>query len=649
MVRCIAGSVGLTFAILKILRKARGNGGYIQCLERRIYERPLTSEPFIENQSEHISKLSLHQSLVKRKFITKRYRRAREPSRISLRFLRRLKNKSSVLKKFLFKRISSILIPKSSKLHRYVKKVRKLYNTRYKCNHKHDPKIFYLIKVTVPKKTSLLSLSSRLYHVIMKLKCKARRYLSLFSCNSESHMTNYLSFKLSTDVEKNPGPTQRNTDSHETIIKPVMQSDSSIMQLVSPVILMRSRLYELGLQAKDVGGAGDCFFRSVSHQLYGNSNDHMQVRIAGVQYMRDHPERFVESNTDNSWLRYLNDMCIQGTWSDALIVQAVADALNVVIHIVESNPGFSPITTVYPVQERNSLSTITIGHIDECHYVSTTPLQSNASISMYNKSTTDLQSSINKHFIMSIYAICFSIIKSCTYWDSSTLQALHEHACLFYEKCDRHSVSKMPSIVTIYGADIEIKFSQVIQSSLTQCYHVNKEFLVECILKENARSCVTPAGYLFCCNDIYISCIVHHSTSDTCYFVLTYENEQFCLSGPFNLNSLVKKVNDVYRLDDCISNGTQNISYSLFCPSAVSNEERKNIVRTFKSMQKKRDIYNKYNDHYSHLEPAKKKQRYSSMDRAKKDELLETCAKKCKEMDTSKKKQCLKNRRKHIN
>ena len=121
-----------------------------------------------------------------------------------------------MLKKFLFKRISSILIPKSSKLHRYVKKVRKLYNTRYKCNHKHDPKIFYLIKVTVPKKTSLLSLSSRLYHVIMKLKCKARRYLSLFSCNSESH---YFSFQLSTDVEKNPGPTQSNTDSHETIIK----------------------------------------------------------------------------------------------------------------------------------------------------------------------------------------------------------------------------------------------------------------------------------------------------------------------------------------------------------------------------------------------------------------------------------------------
>ena len=69
---------------------------------------------------------------------------------------------------------------------------------------------------------------------------------------------------------------------------------------------------------------------------------------------------------------------------------------------------------------------------------------------------------------------------------------------------------------------------------------------MECILKENARSCVTPtAGYIFCCNDVYISCIVQHSTSDTCYFVLTYENKQFRLSGSFNLNSLVKKVNDI--------------------------------------------------------------------------------------------------------
>ena len=47
-------------------------------------------------------------------------------------------------------------------------------------------------------------------------------------------------------------------------------------------------------------------------------------------------------------------MSSQGTWADALIIQAVADALNVTIQIVESHQGFVPLTTVYPVQERNT-------------------------------------------------------------------------------------------------------------------------------------------------------------------------------------------------------------------------------------------------------------------------------------------------------
>ena len=146
-----------------------------------------------------------------------------------------------------------------------------------------------------------------------------------------------MNFKLSKDVEKIPGPTQYNTDHHGVIIRPFMQNQSSTMQLTSPISsenLMQLRLGEHGLQSIDVGGAGDCFFRSVSHQLYGNSNHHMRIRTAGVQFMRDNPGRFIENNTENSWLRYLN-VSIQGTWADALIIQAVADALKVTIQIVQ--------------------------------------------------------------------------------------------------------------------------------------------------------------------------------------------------------------------------------------------------------------------------------------------------------------------------
>ena len=40
-----------------------------------------------------------------------------------------------MLKKFVFKKISVIEIPKSSKLNRYVNKVRKLNHARYMCTY----------------------------------------------------------------------------------------------------------------------------------------------------------------------------------------------------------------------------------------------------------------------------------------------------------------------------------------------------------------------------------------------------------------------------------------------------------------------------------------------------------------------------------
>ena len=61
------------------------------------------------------------------------------------------------------------------------------------------------------------------------------------------------------------------------------------------------------------------------------------------------------------------------------------------------------------------------------------------------------------------YAVCFSLIKSCTYWDSSTLQALHEHACLFliYENCNVDRVGKMPSNKTV-SSDFKSFLSPVV-------------------------------------------------------------------------------------------------------------------------------------------------------------------------------------------
>ena len=41
------------------------------------------------------------------------------------------------------------------------------------------------------------------------------------------------------------------------------------------------------MKALDVGGAGDCFFRAVLHQLYVNQNSHDITRVAGVELLRE--------------------------------------------------------------------------------------------------------------------------------------------------------------------------------------------------------------------------------------------------------------------------------------------------------------------------------------------------------------------------
>ena len=55
------------------------------------------------------------------------------------------------------------------------------------------------------------------------------------------------------------------------------------------------------------------------------------------------------------------------SWADAIVIQAVANALNLTIHIIESNPGFASVTNISPVNSETDTTVINIGHLDEIH------------------------------------------------------------------------------------------------------------------------------------------------------------------------------------------------------------------------------------------------------------------------------------------
>ena len=169
---------------------------------------------------------------------------------------------------------------------------------------------------------------------------------------------------LSGDVEENPRPSNQCSTNTQLATQVASASNS--------FPLPETRLSELNRIALDVGGGCDCFFRAVSHQLNGNPDNHFHVNNLGIQHLMHNPEQLIESNTEHSWQAYLSKMSCQGTWADAIIIQAVANCLNLSIHFAESNETFNPVTIVQPMNVTSECTKIYIFvHIGETHYMST--------------------------------------------------------------------------------------------------------------------------------------------------------------------------------------------------------------------------------------------------------------------------------------
>lgn len=192
-----------------------------------------------------------------------------------------------------------------------------------------------IIRKYIPK-------SSRLYSFATDYKLCYIRYLKRW----DSFFTSFVNLSKPT-VNK----LLKKSSSHSRRFSVHVNVNTETTVSVGSTVLLNFRLHQLGLRPLDVGGAGDCFFRAVSHQLYGDPCHHLHVRqTTGIDYLRANLERFIESNTQNSWNEYLNNMPLQGTWCDALIVQAVAESHYLRIHIIESHENFGHTTIVQPVQ-----------------------------------------------------------------------------------------------------------------------------------------------------------------------------------------------------------------------------------------------------------------------------------------------------------
>lgn len=190
----------------------------------------------------------------------------------------------------------------------------------------------------VPVSSILYKVATYFNHWKMKCIRKENSFYSshfyAFKVKGERYSVAKCKVSLSGDVELNPGPMFGNT--FETI------------SFTNQNFVLRYRKLRHGLQPLDVGGEGDCLFKLISHQLYGDSNHHAEIRATAVRFLSDNPDRFIESVVGTSWNQYLCNMSHQGTWADNIVIQAISDSMQLKINIVESSQTFRETTIIEP-------------------------------------------------------------------------------------------------------------------------------------------------------------------------------------------------------------------------------------------------------------------------------------------------------------
>ena len=82
--------------------------------------------------------------------------------------------------------------------------------------------------------------------------------------------------------------------------------------------ILGKQLHSIGLTLRDVVGDGNCLFRALSDQLYGDESHHVELRAMTVAHIRAHKEFFEpfreSEKEDETFEEYVDDMAQDGVY-----------------------------------------------------------------------------------------------------------------------------------------------------------------------------------------------------------------------------------------------------------------------------------------------------------------------------------------------
>ena len=135
-------------------------------------------------------------------------------------------------------------------------------------------------------------------------------------------------------------------------------------------ITLRERLKEMRLREVQVLGDGNCQFRALSEQLYGNEASHKAIRVRIVDHLRDNETKYA-GFVEGTYKKYVDEKSRDGSWGDNTTLQVFANIHNLRIILYtdyEDDWDIKILPRDDDGEELEFRSTIRLSFYSEWHY-----------------------------------------------------------------------------------------------------------------------------------------------------------------------------------------------------------------------------------------------------------------------------------------
>ena len=167
-------------------------------------------------------------------------------------------------------------------------------------------------------------------------------------------------------------------NNHQLKNKNLLEPDSKIDENE-----FQRSLASLNLKITTILGDGNCLFRAIADQVFGNEELHEDIREEIIDYIKDHESfcaNFIEDN--ESFSSYISRMSCNGTWGGYLELCSAANLLNIQIVV---HQAIGPTLTIdcdsdniaFKKKKNNSVAIAHLSYHGKCHFNSVRLLTDN--------------------------------------------------------------------------------------------------------------------------------------------------------------------------------------------------------------------------------------------------------------------------------